>query len=288
MRKELKLSCEAKLKAFEECGLLKEIPCLPRNALRVYDQVKHFCTSTGSTYMEKGKLEKIMRKAGLPDDQVWQTLPFLRNLHVMMWDKQKVVLQKLHEYESGIADSLRNLVDAEQWTIPVNPGEVLYAYALKCRVAKAEKDPTADLSALSPVKVDPFQLQAAEMMCSNPVTVVSGKGGCGKTTVVSLVFRAAVEKERSVSGRSADAEDPRGDPGEDAKGHFRGDEPPTGGGGFPDPGRQPGTPDRGKEKRQDKLLEEHILLTAPTGRAASLLSKKTGFEAFTLHQVGWL
>ncbi|CAL8277606.1 unnamed protein product [Gadus morhua 'NCC'] len=322
MHKELKLRCEAKLNAFEDCGLLKKLPRLQHNALSVYDEVKRFCANTGSTYMEKDKLCHILRKKShIPDEQVWDTLPFLRELGVMMLDRQKVVLQKHHNYESGIADCLRHLVDAKQWTIPINAQEVLYAHAQKIRIAKVAKDPTMDPSTLSPVKVDPDQLLAAQMICSDPVTVISGCGGCGKTTVVSELFRAAVEKGRPVSSweyadASEDTEDPMEDPGEHKKGPFYGDEsgedPPgcqfgcsVGGragqsGGYQDLGHLPGTSDEGEEEEEeeeeedmeverqdDKLLEKQILLTAPTGRAASLLTKKTGFQAYTMHQVIW-
>ncbi|CAL8405194.1 unnamed protein product [Arctogadus glacialis] len=262
MHKELKLRCEAKLDAFEDCGLLKKLPRLQHNALWVYDEVKRFCANTGSTYMEKDKLcRNLRKKSHIPDEQVWDTLPFLRELGVMMWDRQKVVLQTHHKYESGIADCLRHLVDTKQWTIPINAREVLYAHAQKIRIAK---DPTMDPSTLSPVKVDPDQLLAAQMICSDPVTVISGCGGCGKTTVVSELFRAAVGKGRS--------------------------------GGYQDPGHLPGTSDEDeeeeeeeeeRERQDDKLLKGQILLTAPTGRAASLLTKKTGFQAYTMHQVIW-
>ncbi|KPP65246.1 DNA helicase B-like [Scleropages formosus] len=57
---------------------------------------------------------------------------------------------------------------------------------------------TSSESCPAEVELDPDQVQAAEMICANPVTVISGKGGCGKTTVVSLIFRAAMEMEISV------------------------------------------------------------------------------------------
>ncbi|CAL8323149.1 unnamed protein product [Lota lota] len=264
MLKELDLvRCEAKLEAFKECGLLEKMPRLQRNALWVYHEVKRFCTRTGSTYMKTDTICEALRgQPGIPDDQVWEALPFLQDLGVVVCDNKKVVLQKLHKCEAGIAESLRYLVNAKRWTIPINAKEVLYACAKKKQMAKIKKDPTMNDSTLSPVKVDPDQLLAAEMICANPVTVISGKGGCGKTTVVSVVFQAAVEQKGSILEESAkafaDIEDPGEDPGE-----------------------------RTKRPYGDKVLKEEILLTAPTGRAASLLTKKTGFKAYTLHQVIW-
>lgn len=36
----------------------------------------------------------------------------------------------------------------------------------------------------------------------------------------------------------------------------------------------------------DPTLKSYILLTAPTGKAAKVLGRRTGFTGFTLHQVG--
>lgn len=113
-------------------------------------------------------------------------------------------------------------------------------------------------------------MRAAEMMCANPVTVISGKGGCGKTTVVSLVFKAAMEQQTSdleeVQKACEDFQnDSHGSSNElasdvhEEKNHSE------------------------KSISNDKSVE--VLLTAPTGRAASLLTKRTGFTAYTMHQV---
>ena len=47
------------------------------------------------------------------------------------------------------------------------------------------------------VREDADQLRAAELIASRPVVVLSGKGGCGKTEVVSAVISYAVSKINS-------------------------------------------------------------------------------------------
>jgi len=47
------------------------------------------------------------------------------------------------------------------------------------------------------VRCDADQLRAAELIASQPVIVLSGKGGCGKTEVVSAVVSYAVAKINS-------------------------------------------------------------------------------------------
>lgn len=275
MLNELKLvRCEAPLEAFKEHGLLKKMPSLQRNALCAYHELKRFCSRTGSTYMEQEDLcTALRRQPGLSDVQVWEALPFLRNLGVVVCEKQKVALQHLHNYEVGIADFLSHLVNGKRWEIPINVRDVLYSHAEKRQRVKIQKEKqTKDFP---PVEVDRYQLQAGEMICANPVTVISGVGGCGKTTVVSLVFQAAVEQECSTSGKVGKdpGEQTREYPGEDPEGY---------------PGGLHGASDGEKEEVEESAVEElEILLTAPTGRAASLLTKRTGFKAYTLHQVIW-
>ncbi|XP_016430181.1 DNA helicase B [Sinocyclocheilus rhinocerous] len=124
----------------------------------------------------------------------------------------------------------------------------------------------------STIELDPDQLRAAEMMCANPVTVISGKGGCGKTTVVSLVFKAAMEQQTSDREEVLKAcEDFQNDSQGSSNGLLS---------------------DVHEEKKESEGSDSdekpvEVLLTAPTGRAASLLTKRTGFTAYTMHQVLW-
>ena len=52
------------------------------------------------------------------------------------------------------------------------------------------------------ISADPDQKKAVEVLCKHNVVVLSGKGGCGKTTVVSTVFRP---KESSWAGTDGHA-----------------------------------------------------------------------------------
>ncbi|CAB1346399.1 unnamed protein product, partial [Coregonus sp. 'balchen'] len=254
MYKELRLvRCEAQLRSFHECKLFQEIPLKQRNALRVYDSLKIHCCRTGSTYTELPSLCDEVRRgcSSVGEEEVWDAVHFLKELGVVVRDRQKVALQNLHSYETGIAECLRCLVQGEPWVIPLDVIEVLTTSALerlrkrggsgedqgevnsdteqkadhlneRCDMedtaaetgrtnaavgtANGYSDPDhikrdpepAPLTYQGPypppVDLDPDQVRAAEMICSNPVTVISGKGGCGKTTVVSLVFKAAMQQ----------------------------------------------------------------------------------------------
>lgn len=279
MSKEFRLiRCEAKVKAFRQCDLYKNIPKLQQNALLLYEKLKEYCRGTGSTYIEKKKMVTKVR-CEIGDLGAWEALHFLIVQGVLMKEGSKLALCNLFNYEDGIAKCLSSL-RKNPLNFEIDVREVLCRAQLERSSAKAKQDnsnhnqsntniktnasSTAQKgmeeeggSALTGfakqdsdsngstffdsdldsdlVSIDEDHVKAAEMMCANPVTVISGKGGSGKTTVVSLVLMEVMQNQKKECGDK---------------------EPPL-----------------------------EILLTAPTGRAASLLTKKNGFKAYTIHQV---
>ena len=144
-------------------------------------------------------------------------------------------------------------------------------------MAHIKQDPDTDQNQAA-VELDPDQVRAAEMICANPVTIISGKGGCGKTTVVSLVFKAAMQQQQSHEREEV----------ERACADYENDD--QGSESWPDlgPGLLAHTEGQVKEEEADSSsiqAKDEVLLTAPTGRAAAMLKKKTCFPAYTLHQV---
>ncbi|KAL1275699.1 hypothetical protein QQF64_035322 [Cirrhinus molitorella] len=219
------IRCEAKLEAFEVCNLLSRMTDEQRNALQLYAKLKDYCRDTGSTYIEQKMLLEKMQQWKIEDEGFL----FLYKHGILIQENNKVALHNFFRYEKGIAECLRALIEGEPWMIHLDVKEVLQR-----RLREMVHDYLNDSS----IELDEDHIRAAEMICANPVTVISGKGGCGKTTVVSLVFKEAMEQQTSKSD---------------------GDEKPP--------------------------IE--VLLTAPTGRAASVLTKKTGCTAYTMHQVLW-
>ncbi|XP_062383939.1 DNA helicase B [Sardina pilchardus] len=150
-------------------------------------------------------------------------------------------------------------------------------------VAPGPEEPTRDPPAEIPL--DPDQVRAAQMICSNSVTVISGKGGCGKTTVVSLVFKAAMQQhDREMEEVLKACEDFQNDSGHSPPEDQAKANPPG-------VGKESKQEEERRKKEEEKKKEEEeaeklqVLLTAPTGRAAGLLTKRTGFTAYTMHQV---
>lgn len=259
MYKELRfVRCETTLKNFMSCELFSKMSTVHQNALKVYDELKVYCSRFGHTYIEQKFLDKKMKIAEV---RIWEAVAFLRQHGVLIVEKEKIALRNLYNYEKDIAKCLHQLIVGEPWKIDLDVREVLLSAlgtnrkdresGLSRESASNVHDPMngiPEATSNTALMLDPDQVRAAEMMCANAVTVISGKGGCGKTTVVSIIFKAAMEQEKK-----NDAEN--------------------------------GSNLEQVEQKENSKKPMEVLLTAPTGRAASLLTKKTCFTAFTMHQV---
>ncbi|KAK3518038.1 hypothetical protein QTP70_033199 [Hemibagrus guttatus] len=274
--------CETTLNNFMSCELFKNMTTVQQNALHVYNAFKVYCRRFGHTYIQQNALYwkntlKFMLK-NMPQEAIRSAVAFLCQHEVLKVEKDKIALWNLYNYEKEIAECLHQLIVGKPWKIDLDVRNVLLSAARErmrdqlaansCSSASGSNGedesgvsresasdvhepineiPEATLNA--GITLDPDQVRAAEMMCANAVTVISGKGGCGKTTVVSMIFKAAMEQQESRKNNDCVLEE-------------------------------------GEQKENDEKPME-VLLTAPTGRAASLLTKKTCFTAYTIHQVLW-
>ncbi|KAJ8373603.1 hypothetical protein SKAU_G00041830 [Synaphobranchus kaupii] len=277
------LRCEATLDALQVCRLWERIQTLQQNALLLYHQLK-LGLKKGGTYMELEELEEQTKMYG---ERTWEAVQFLKEKGVVVSERTMVALADLHSYEKGIAQSLRHLLDGESWRMELDVRAVLRAglgrrggAGVRMGGAAApsdggEMEVEVEAEAEAEAELDADQVRAAQMICDSPVTVVSGKGGCGKTTVVCLVFGAALDQLHSQEAREVS----------DACRDFQDD---TGGSQSWDvPVGAPTQPPQGGKASLSPQERIEVLLTAPTGRAAAVLTKRTKFTAYTLHQVIW-
>uniref|UniRef100_A0A8D0H6Q6 DNA helicase B n=1 Tax=Sphenodon punctatus TaxID=8508 RepID=A0A8D0H6Q6_SPHPU len=294
--RELKLfCCEATWAAFCQCDhLLWKIPELQKNALIIYNKLKQVCREMGHTCEDQDKLTELVSK-DMAIEQAWQSLKFLKDEKIVVSEKKRVFLYNLYKSERDIAFAICNLTRNTPWQLHVDVGEVLdVTNANKpresvdknetnddqpCVVKKANNisdvleecdngfdDLAQTPEEISEVEVDQDQVKAIEMICSNPVTVISGKGGCGKTTIVSLLFRYLERMEEEMAKEVAEAcKDFENDLGASEEWN---------------------TFNSYLVQDDDYTKKSlHVLFTAPIGRAAGLLREKTGIPAYTLYQV---
>ncbi|NXJ89169.1 HELB helicase, partial [Corythaixoides concolor] len=289
--RELSLSyCEATWAAFCQCEhLLWKIPDLQKNALILYDRLKKRCREMGHTYEDQDELARFVSK-DMSIEHAWQSLEFLKDQNVVIREKKLVFLPHLYKSEKDIAMYIGDLLSNHSWKLDADVRKVLNVSETskemvdnKISVTRAhemehlkentldnhngenhfsEKEVGSMSGTQSKAEVDLDQVIAMEKICSNPVTIISGKGGCGKSTVVSYLFRHLKQMENEVEAASKDFE-------EDL-----------------DASEEWNTFDHHWESENmytKKFL--NVLFTAPTGRAASLLSEKTKLPAYTLHQI---
>ncbi|NXV70451.1 HELB helicase, partial [Molothrus ater] len=288
MYKELNIPyCEATWAAFCQCEhLLWKIPVLQKNALILYDQLKTRCRQMGHTYEDQDELARLLSKH-MSIEHVWQSLDFLKDQNVVIREKKLVFLPHLYKSEKDIAMYVGDLLAKHTWKLDVDIKKILSISEApgenvgnKINITQAheiqennpdnhngenhfsEKDVASVSGIQSKAEVDKDQVIAVEKICSNPVTIISGKGGCGKSTIVSCLFRHLMQMEKEVEAASK---------------VFEGDL---------DASEEWNTFDHYWEPENmyaKKYL--NVLFTAPTGRATSLLREKTQLPAYTLHQI---
>lgn len=157
---------------------------------------------------------------------------------------------------------------------------------------------------------DRDQLEAAKLLTTKPVVVISGKGGCGKTFVVSSILRMKADssgEEESDPYLLPENTDEEGTANIEALQESLNPQTSlapdlqrlSSHRSFPDELSElhqslsskchPTDPQANHESSPVSTyasqIEEEVLLTAPTGKAAALLRKRTGIPAYTLHSV---
>ncbi|XP_062347983.1 DNA helicase B isoform X2 [Cinclus cinclus] len=286
--KELNLPhCEATWAAFCQCEhLLWKIPDLQKNALILYDQLKTRCRQMGHTYEDQDELARFVSKH-MSIEHVWQSLEFLKDQDVVIREKKLVFLPHLYKSEKDIAMYVGDLLSNDTWKLDVDVKKILSISESpretvdnKINITQAhemeenipdnhngenhfpEKEVGSMSGSQSKAEVDKDQMIAVKKICSNPVTIISGKGGCGKSTIVSCLFHHLKQMEVEVEAASKDFEKDL-----DASEEWNTFEQHW----------------KSENMYAKKFL--NVLFTAPTGRATSLLREKTQLPSYTLHQI---
>nr|XP_002711363.2 DNA helicase B isoform X1 [Oryctolagus cuniculus] len=288
------LQCEASWTAFCQCKpLLQLMTDLEKNALIIYSKLKQICREHGHTCVEEADLTLELSEH-MSFHDVWQSLKFLKDIHVVTYEKGCVFLYDLYQAERGIASSVCDLMERPPWHLRVDVKKVLASIqntksedsSSEDAVNESKPDDRRLESSVDvldtqdsedrignngedetntdtrDVRLDQDQVAALEMICSKAVTVISGKGGCGKTTIVSRLFKYIEQlEEREIKNACEDFEQDQDVPEEWI------------------------TFTKESQREADKAIE--VLLTAPTGKATGLLRQKTGLPAYTLYQVNY-
>lgn len=245
----------------------------------------------GHTYEEENMLTQMVSE-DMSVEQAWQSIQFMKDEEIVITERRFVFLRNLYKSEKGIASIVYELIQKTPWQLHADVKKVLNRARMNnsrdpvvegkiqdeesCHVDLEEKTDVSDMQdndgadnvtqtnnkEISEAELDPDQENAIALICSNPVTVISGKGGCGKTSVVTSLFQYLDQMEEEETRNACRDFEADLDASEEwnSFSHYS-----------------------NLNKHRNESL--NILFTAPTGRAAGLLREKTNLPAYTLHQV---
>ncbi|XP_041462964.1 uncharacterized protein LOC121413996 isoform X2 [Lytechinus variegatus] len=218
-------------------------------AIKDYDLVKSLCREGKHTFVK----DYMMRKAW-HRDACCPNVPFghIKEDHFVELQKRDVVTIEERIPQSETMYHWNRYRRYEE-----KIARALVSDLLHQTVANQSTPPTEEFSEFN---LDEYQLPAVMHMWKSPVSIILGRGGCGKTHVVASYISKYLEykeNERKLKIEKA-AQD----------------------------GNQEATDEAsdGEEKDEEEDLPL-VLLTAPTGRAASIIGRRTGLKAKTLHSV---
>jgi len=245
-------SLEASLCALRNAWFFPGLEALQRTALVIYDVFNVTCRTMGHTYLlnktmnthlvyycERGRGgEAFGALAGC----LYDALEFLIEQGVLKREvrdgEERFHLSRFWKAERGIVCGLEEVLKVPE------------------RILSVDLDDTETFGRLHS---DAEQMAAARSIMSKPITMVSGRGGTGKTEVVSAVLKAAeaeIKRGCSELNNSFVLQD-----GVQVWGA------------------------RVSVAEKETSSNGPILYCAPTGKAASVIKKRVGSKAFTIHQV---
>ncbi|XP_013382500.1 DNA helicase B isoform X2 [Lingula anatina] len=249
------VGCEATLQSYKACGIFDKLSPLHQDALYIYDMLKKESRGKGHTFL----YENSITPKKLDDHKVTnyrKAFQFLVDNYIIVRENGRVYLRYLWKAEEEIKRGIGTMLTCEPWTFDID----------------------FDRPEFQQIAQDEDQKLAAQVISQNAVTVLSGKGGCGKTTVVSSVFRHAQKLDNKTEDQGFEREEitpfnEEKDMMNDVQLEFSG---------------TMDMPENQEFGEKQKLKTDiTVLLTAPTGKAANILGRRSQLPSFTLHQVLW-
>ncbi|XP_033741059.1 DNA helicase B-like [Pecten maximus] len=172
------MGIEVSKEVLRKCGILSKIPQLYQEAIELYTYVKNETNAHGHTCLHLN--------SNYHDDKLG---------HINMERNQGEVLRYLYNKEILVRERMGGKVwtfPQDLWKSEVNIAKGLnhlfqqHIYNPEILDIDIKNNPNFDK-----IRTDVNQVKAAEFIKNYPVVVISGKGGCGKTTVVTQVISEA-------------------------------------------------------------------------------------------------
>ncbi|XP_041462790.1 uncharacterized protein LOC121413878 isoform X2 [Lytechinus variegatus] len=236
-------------------------------AIKDYDLVKSLCREGKHTFVK----DYMMRKAW-HRDACCPNVPFghIKEDHFVELQKRDVVTIEERIPQSETMYHWNRYRRYEE-----KIARALVSDLLHQTVANQSTPPTEEFSEFN---LDEYQLPAVMHMWKSPVSIILGRGGCGKTHVVASYISKCLkerENEKKLKVEKAAQEGNQEATDEASDGEEKEEKD-----------KEEGESNDNRNRVRIKAMDEPlVLLTAPTGRAASIIGRRTGLKAKTLHSV---
>ncbi|XP_055887519.1 DNA helicase B-like [Biomphalaria glabrata] len=176
---------EARLQAYIQGGYFSRIPEKEKDAMYIYEVLKEDARRNGNMYLEFNKLRNsfILRKLGytISGDQRWaDALNYL--------ETNNVIKREVFNYTI-------NIFLRANWQAEVDTAEAINQVLYRHRMEPLQWDIDLSSTDFNYLRQDDDQRKATQLICQMPITVLSGKGGCGKTTVVTKLLKHLCDME---------------------------------------------------------------------------------------------
>ena len=270
MYKETRFSgLEAPLFAMKNAWFYRDLSDLHRVSLVTYDLFKQTCKSRGHTYLLHHDMPTYFHfytkfsksstnnneESSMPSNGLLcSAIEFLIENEIVKREvkgaEERFHLMRYWRAEESICESLESILLSPSWV------------------------PVVDLddNRFERIQSDAAQMGAAKCIVNNAVTIISGRGGTGKTEVVSSVLKAVEDGIRNEDKVDIEEDSLITEDGVNSEDSFM-----------------------TKDKDENDPLQNSeevksssngpILYCAPTGKAASVIKKRVGSKAFTIHQI---
>ena len=255
---------EAPYSAIKSSAWYQDLTDLQQAALYTYDLFKATCRQVGHTFLLQDGIknhQKFYEGRGEPGAEkhchdFMSALEFLIENEVVRRQvkapHERFHLMRYWKAEESICESLKSVLTQQEMVLDVDLQDERFAR----------------------IQSDPKQMAAARSILSKPIVIISGRGGTGKTEVVSAVLSAAEEilsssniEDQDITEDGVNSDDSFMSKDQDLVFKASAEAKPS------------------EDKKKEDSMNGPILYCAPTGKAASVIKKRVGSKAFTIHQI---
>ncbi|CAG0897505.1 unnamed protein product [Darwinula stevensoni] len=185
---------EARPEDLRRCGFYESLNVLYRDVLCIYEVLRGTCAEGGHTFVPESRLKGLL----CPDwngsicvrgdwDSAISTLEKHGVIVVEpVGSGRRIFLRRLHAAETGIADRLKSIAIG---------GDQDDASSLSVDL---------DSDSFARFREDADQMEAVRRISQQPLLVLNGRGGCGKTEVVASVLEEVLARRKPPGSQGVD------------------------------------------------------------------------------------